>query len=79
MLIKTDPDVIMVFSQIKGLEGEMKPLKDGVQSLTSQKDALLAEKTALKNEASLAHHNQQKGERCQALQPWRACNCQLIA
>lgn len=45
----------MVFAQIKGLEGEMKPLKDGVQSLTSQKDALLAEKTALKNEASLAH------------------------
>ncbi|CAH3109789.1 unnamed protein product [Pocillopora meandrina] len=36
--------------KIKGLEGEMKPLKDGVQSLTSQKDALLAEKTALKNE-----------------------------
>lgn len=73
----------MVFAQIKGLEGEMKPLKDGVQSLTSQKDALLAEKTALKNEASLAHHNQQKGERkrerCQALQPWRACNSQLIA
>lgn len=57
----------------------MKPLKDGVQSLTSQKDALLAEKTALKNEASLAHHNQQKGERCQTLQPWRACNSQLIA
>ena len=47
----------MVFAQIKGLEGEMKPLKDGVQSLTSQKDALLAEKTALKNEASLAHQS----------------------
>ena len=43
----------MVFAQIKGLEGEMKPLKDGVQSLTSQKDALLAEKTALKNEAAM--------------------------
>ena len=48
----------MVFAQIKGLEGEMKPLKDGVQSLTSQKDALLAEKTALKNEASLAHQTE---------------------
>ena len=47
----------MVIAQIKGLEGEMKPLKDGVQSLTSQKDALLAEKTALKNEASLGHQS----------------------
>ena len=31
----------------------MKPLRDGLQSLTSQKDALLAEKTALKNEVWL--------------------------
>ena len=28
----------------------MRPLKDNVQSLTTQKDALSAEKTALKNE-----------------------------
>ena len=28
----------------------MRPLKDSIQSLTTQKDALLAEKTALKNE-----------------------------
>lgn len=38
------------FPQIQQLEGEMRPLRDGLQSLTSQKDALLAEKTALKNE-----------------------------
>ena len=31
----------------------MKPLRDGLQSLTSQKDAMLAEKTALKNEVRL--------------------------
>jgi len=28
----------------------VRPLKDSIQSLTTQKDALLAEKTALKNE-----------------------------
>lgn len=43
------------FLQVQQLEGEMKPLKDGLQSLTSQKDALLAEKTALKNEVSMAN------------------------
>ncbi|KAJ7387617.1 hypothetical protein OS493_000952 [Desmophyllum pertusum] len=37
-------------TKIQQLEGEMRPLRDGLQSLTSQKDALLAEKTALKNE-----------------------------
>ena len=33
----------------------MRPLRDGVHSLTSQKDALLAEKTALKNEVGATH------------------------
>jgi len=37
-------------SQIQQLEADMRPLKDSIQSLTTQKDALLAEKTALKNE-----------------------------
>lgn len=32
----------------------MQPLKEGNRALTSQKDALLAEKTALKNEVSTA-------------------------
>ena len=31
----------------------MRPLKDNIQSLTTQKDGLLAEKTALKNEVHL--------------------------
>ena len=42
--------VKIVFSQIQQLEGEMRPLKVDIQSLTTQKDAMLAEKTALKNE-----------------------------
>jgi len=41
---------LWVLPQVQELEGDMKPLRDGMQSLTSQKDALLAEKTALKNE-----------------------------
>ena len=41
--------------QVQELEGDMKPLKDGLQSLTSQKDALLAEKTALKNEVCVTN------------------------
>lgn len=40
----------MFGSQIQQLEADMRPLKDSIQSLTTQKDALLAEKTALKNE-----------------------------
>lgn len=44
-----------VLPQVQELEGDMKPLKDGLQSLTSQKDALLAEKTALKNEVNMAN------------------------
>ena len=43
-----------VLLQVQELEGDMKPLRDNLQSLTSQKDALLAEKTALKNEVSMA-------------------------
>jgi len=42
-----------VLLQVQELEGDMKPLRDNLQSLTSQKDALLAEKTALKNEVSM--------------------------
>ena len=42
--------VKIVVSQIQQLEGEMRPLKVDIQSLTTQKDAMLAEKTALKNE-----------------------------
>lgn len=42
--------LLWVLPQVQELEGDMKPLRDGMQSLTSQKDALLAEKTALKNE-----------------------------
>ncbi|CAH3021550.1 unnamed protein product [Porites evermanni] len=37
-------------TKIQQLEGEMRPLKVDIQSLTTQKDAMLAEKTALKNE-----------------------------
>jgi len=46
---------LWVLTQVQELEGDMKPLRDGMQSLTSQKDALLAEKTALKNEVSMAY------------------------
>jgi len=46
---------LWVLTQVQELEGDMKPLRDGMQSLTSQKDALLAEKTALKNEVSVAN------------------------
>jgi len=37
-------------SRVQELEGEIQPLKESVKTLTVQKDALVAEKTALKNE-----------------------------
>ena len=35
------------------LEGELHPLKEATRMLTAQKDSLLAEKAALKNEVGL--------------------------
>ena len=40
-------------SRVQELEGEIQPLKESVKSLTVQKDALVAEKTALKNEVRM--------------------------
>jgi len=37
-------------SRVHELEGEVQPLKENMKMLTVQKDALVAEKTALKNE-----------------------------
>ena len=37
-------------SRVHELEGEVQPLKENIKMLTVQKDALVAEKTALKNE-----------------------------
>ena len=40
-------------SRVQELEGEIQPLKESVKTLTVQKDALVAEKTALKNEVCI--------------------------
>ena len=37
-------------SRVSELEGEVQPLKENIKMLTVQKDALVAEKTALRNE-----------------------------
>ena len=37
-------------SSVRELEAEVQPLKENMKILTVQKDALVAEKTALKNE-----------------------------
>ena len=37
-------------SRVHKLEGEVQPLKENIKMVTVQKDALVAEKTALRNE-----------------------------
>ena len=37
-------------SRVRELEGEVQPLKENIKMITVQKDALVAEKTALRNE-----------------------------
>ena len=37
-------------SHVHELEGEVQPLKENIKMITVQKDALVAEKTALRNE-----------------------------
>ena len=39
--------------QIQKVESELQPLKESNRAVTSQKDSLLAEKTALKNEVGV--------------------------
>ena len=47
---KLDQQLETSTSRVHKLEGEVQPLKENIKMLTVQKDALVAEKTALKNE-----------------------------
>ena len=48
--IKLEQQLEASTSRVRELEGEVQPLKENVKILTVQKDALVAEKAALKNE-----------------------------